>query len=116
MKFTKIFCHIVLLSLMFFFSMQVSSDNLVNVSSGEFLMGDNFNEGLLLSFDSSTTLDWMGYSLDGAANITIQGNTTIPMPDEGYHSIQVSGTVSTGIQYQSDVRHFTVKNETISES
>lgn len=42
-----------------------------------YLVGDNLNEGLLFSFENSTTLDWMGYSLDGQTNRTIFGNTTI---------------------------------------
>jgi hypothetical protein len=71
-------------------------------------IGDNLNEGLLLSYENSTTLDWKGYSLDGAANKTILGNTTIPMPSEGIHQIQVFGNDTMGIMYESDVRHFSV--------
>ena len=71
-------------------------------------IGDNLNEGLLLSFENTTTLDWMGYSLDGQANRTILGNTTIQMPDDGLHTIQVFGNNSLGTIYQSDVRHFSV--------
>ncbi|MFX1276125.1 MAG: hypothetical protein ACFFBP_06225 [Promethearchaeota archaeon] len=80
----------------------------------DYSIGDNINEGLFLGFENSTVLDWMGYSLDGTANISIQGNTTIPMPDDGHHTIQVSGNSTGGIYYQSDVRHFTVKNGLIS--
>ena len=71
-------------------------------------IGDNLNEGLLLSFENTTTLDWMGYSLDGQANRTILGNTTIQMPDDGLHTIQVFGNNSLGTIYQSDVRHFSI--------
>ena len=71
-------------------------------------IGDNLNEGLLLSFENTTALDWRGYSLDGQSNITILGNTTIQMPDDGLHTIQVSGSNSLGTTYQSDVRHFSV--------
>ncbi len=70
-------------------------------------IGDNLNEGLLLSYANSTSLDWVGYSLDGLANKTILGNTTIPMPADGLHSIQVFGNNS-GIMYESDIRYFTV--------
>ena len=59
-------------------------------------IGDNQDEGLLLSFDNSTNLEWMGYSLDGQANKTILGNTTILMLDIGSHSIQVFGNDSLG--------------------
>ncbi|MHA2183321.1 MAG: hypothetical protein ACXAAH_18030, partial [Promethearchaeota archaeon] len=49
-------------------------------------VGDNLDEGLLLSYENIFTLDWMGYSLDGLANKTIFGNTTIPFPSEGLHT------------------------------
>jgi len=52
-------------------------------------IGDNLNEGLLLSFVNTTALDWMGYSLDGQANKTVLGNTTIQIPDDGLHTIQL---------------------------
>ncbi len=68
---------------------------------------DNLNEGLLLSFTNSTMLDWIGYSLDSQSNKTIFGNTTIPMPEEGIHSIQVFGEIL-GTTYQSDKRYFTL--------
>jgi len=72
-------------------------------------VGDNVNEGLLLSIENTTTLDWMGYSLDGTEFITIQGNTTIPMPTgNGQHAIQVSGNSTWGMFYQSEVKIFTL--------
>jgi len=71
-------------------------------------IGDNLNEGLLLSYDNNTALDWKGYSLDGQANKTILGNTTIPMPADGIHNIQVFGNDSVGTMYESDEMYFTV--------
>ncbi len=71
-------------------------------------IGDNLNEGLLLSIENGTVLDWMGYSLDGQANITIGGNTTIPFPSDGCHSIVVSANNTLGTMYQSDKRWFTI--------
>jgi len=71
-------------------------------------IGDNLNEGLLLSFDNSTTLDWMGYSLDGLANKTILGDTTIPFLSNGSHSIQVFGNDSLGNIYESEIRYFSI--------
>lgn len=71
-------------------------------------IGDNQNEGLLLSYDNTTNLDWQGYSLDGQANKRILGNTTIPLPSDGIHNIQVFGNDSMGIMYESSVRHFSV--------
>ena len=69
-------------------------------------IGDNLNEGLLLSFENSTNLDWMGYSLDGQPNRTILDNTTIPIPADGLHIIQVFGNDSLGTMYQSEKRYF----------
>ncbi|MHA2366951.1 MAG: hypothetical protein ACXAC7_23565, partial [Candidatus Hodarchaeales archaeon] len=70
-------------------------------------VGDNMYEGLLLSFENKTTFDWVGYSLDGQANKTILGNTTISMPSEGVHSIQLFANDSMGTVYQSELRYFT---------
>jgi len=73
-------------------------------------IGHNKNEGLLLSYENSTNLEWIGYSLDGKVNITIQGNTTIPMPYNDFHSIQVFGNDSNGNWYVSNFRYFTVNS------
>lgn len=72
-------------------------------------IGDNLNEGLLLSFENDTTLGWIGYSLDGLANRTILGNTTLPLPANGAHNIQVFGNDSFGVVYQSELRYFTIQ-------
>ncbi|GAG71741.1 unnamed protein product, partial [marine sediment metagenome] len=74
----------------------------------DYNIGDNLNEGLLLSYNTNTNLDWMGYSLDGLDNVTIMGNTTIPMPEEGSHSIQVFGNDSSDTMYGSNIRHFSI--------
>ena len=71
-------------------------------------IGDNLNEGLLLSYQNTTTLDWQAYSLDGAANKTILGNTTIPMPTDGFHNVQVYGNDLLGTMYESDFLYFAV--------
>jgi len=54
-------------------------------------IGNNLNQGLLLSYTNNTELSWIGYSLDGQANKTISGNKTIPIPSLGLHKIQVFG-------------------------
>ena len=73
-----------------------------------YTIGDNRHEGLLLSYENSTILDWVGYSLSGAINKTILGNTTIPMPSPGHHTIQVVGNNSIGEMFESDIRHFSI--------
>lgn len=74
----------------------------------DYNIGDNKDEGLLLSYENATPLDWQGYSLDNQANKTILGNTTIPMPVDGGHNIQVFGNDTMGTMYASDLRYFTV--------
>ncbi len=73
----------------------------------DYEIGDNLYEGLLLSFDHDITPDWLRYSLDGQANKTILGNTTIPMPADGPHTIQVFGN-ETGTIHKSEIRNFVV--------
>ncbi|MHA2031164.1 MAG: hypothetical protein ACW99Q_17425, partial [Candidatus Kariarchaeaceae archaeon] len=75
-------------------------------------VGDNLKEGLLLNFTIPEPLDWMAYSLDGGNIITIRGNTTIPIPALGIHTIQVVGNDSFSF-YQSDVRTFEIAFEII---
>jgi len=71
-------------------------------------IGDSLNEGLLLSYENATNLDWKGYSFDGQTNKTILGNTTIAMPDFGLHTIQMFGNDSFGTTFQSAIRHFSI--------
>jgi len=78
-------------------------------------LGDNLNEGLLLSYDNTTTLDWQGYSLDEQDTVTILGNTTITMPSDGLHNIQVFGNNTLGTNYASNLRWFTVDTNPLSE-
>jgi hypothetical protein len=69
---------------------------------------DNLNEGLLLSYENTTNLDWQGYSLDGASHITILGNKVIPFPTDGHQHIQVFGNYSLGNSYKSNLRLFSI--------
>ena len=71
-------------------------------------IGDNLKEGILLSYAKATSLNWQGYSLDGGTNKTILGNTTIPLPDYGEHSIQVFGIDAVGNIHKSEIIFFTV--------
>jgi len=71
-------------------------------------IGDNLDEGLLLSYQNSTSLEWQGYSLDGQVNGTIYGNTTIPIPNDGLHTIQVFGNDSMGTIFESELINFEV--------
>ncbi|MFX1278701.1 MAG: zinc ribbon domain-containing protein [Promethearchaeota archaeon] len=76
-------------------------------------VGDNMDEGLLLSFEQKTALDWIGYSLDEQSNKTIIGNTTLPMPSNGYHNVQIFGNNTIGELFESGKTHFSVEYVTI---
>ncbi|MFX1479263.1 MAG: hypothetical protein ACFFCI_14105 [Promethearchaeota archaeon] len=54
-------------------------------------IGDNLKEGLLLDFKISDSLCWIGYLLDGDILKRIFGNISIPLPEEGFHTIQIAG-------------------------
>ncbi|MFX1514721.1 MAG: DUF2341 domain-containing protein [Promethearchaeota archaeon] len=73
-----------------------------------YYVGDNLNEGLLLNYTTPTPPFWTGYSLDGGANITTLGNTTILMPPVGVHTVQVFGNDSLGNNYRSELRKYEV--------
>ena len=74
----------------------------------DYQIEDNRNEGLMLSIENSTNLDWIEYSLDEQGNKTILGNTTISLPEDGYHNIQVFGNDSSSRSYKSEIQYFSV--------
>ena len=76
----------------------------------DYTVGNNLYEGLLLGFENSTRLDWIGYSLDGQSNKTILGNVTFPMPSLGGHSVQIFGNSTFGTMYQSNKVFFTTSS------
>ena len=71
-------------------------------------VGDNLHEGLFINYETTASLVWEAFSLDGSINKTILGDTTIAMPDFGSHTIQIYGTDSIGTIFESDIRHFEV--------
>lgn len=73
-------------------------------------IGDNILEGLLIGYENSTQLEWIGYSFDNQNNITILGNKTIPILEDGVHSIQIFGNDSLGTMFQSEKRYFTISS------
>lgn len=73
-------------------------------------VGEILEEGLLVKSTNSTNLNITHYSLDGQEKIYICGNTTIPMPTDGTHNIQVFGNDSKGNDYYSDIRYFSVNH------
>jgi hypothetical protein len=81
-----------------------------------YTIGDNMNEGLLLSYDSPISLDWTGYSLDNQINHFINGNTVIELPSVGSHSIQVFGNDSLGNNHESEITFFSIGDFTSNPS
>ncbi len=71
-------------------------------------IGDNLEEGLLLTYENYTNIDWIGYSLDGNMNKTISGNTSIKFPDEGLHTIQIFCNNTQGKAFQTDICNFVI--------
>ncbi len=67
----------------------------VSVTSPLHKVYDNSNVSLVFSVDKP--FDWIGYSLDGQSNVTINGNTTIPNIAYGSHSISVYANSTFGI-------------------
>jgi hypothetical protein len=74
----------------------------------DYNIGDNFKEGLLLSYENSTNLDWMGYSLNGEVNKTIIGNTVFPLSGNGVYNLRVYGRNSSGYIFESPICYFTI--------
>jgi hypothetical protein len=62
---------------------------------------------ILLTFSVSEEADWIGYSLDGANNITITGDSLLSLSD-GSHSVVVYANDTAGNMGVSDVVDFSV--------
>ncbi|MDH5704101.1 MAG: right-handed parallel beta-helix repeat-containing protein, partial [Aigarchaeota archaeon] len=65
-----------------------------------------------LVFTVSRPATWIGYSLDGQANVTIADNTTLLDLSDGPHSIRVFAEDAHGIIGASETVHFSVKDAT----
>ena len=61
-----------------------------------------------LIFTLSEPTSWVGYSLDGAENVTITGNTTLAGLLEGLHYVIVYANGTAGNMGSSDVVYFTI--------
>ena len=62
-----------------------------------------------LNFTVDKPASWIGYSLDGEANVTIVGNTTLTNLSYGAHGIKVCANDTSGNMGSSDEVHFTVR-------
>ncbi len=67
---------------------------------------DTTNVSLIFTVDEPT--DWIGYSLDGAANVTITGNTTLTSLSYGSHRIVVYANDTHGNMGSSNTVYFVI--------
>ena len=74
-------------------------------------IGDNLNEGILLSFETPIDLDSTSYSLDGQDTLSTLGNTVLPMLIDGPHTIKVFGNDSLGYLFHSKIENFVIDTE-----
>jgi parallel beta-helix repeat protein len=61
-----------------------------------------------LTFTVDKPTSWIGYSLDGQANVTINGNTTLADIQDGFHEIILYANSTAGIMGQSNITWFAV--------
>jgi len=61
-----------------------------------------------LNFTVNRETTWMAYSLDGQANVTIVGNTTLTGLSEGTHSLRIYAKNLDGNVGSSNLLHFTI--------
>jgi parallel beta-helix repeat protein len=64
-----------------------------------------------LTFVVDEVTSWIGYSLDGQANVTITGNTTLSELSDGSHSLIVYAKDTAGNTGASEIIYFTIETE-----
>lgn len=62
-----------------------------------------------LMFSVNEPISWIGYSLDGQAEVTIAGNITLSGLSMGEHNLTVSAQDLTGQNWSSDIIEFTIE-------
>jgi len=81
----------------------------ISVLSPENKSYDTTNISLTFTIDESAS--WMAYSLDGQANVTVTGNTTLSGLSDGSHSIIVYANDTAGNTGLSETIYFTIETE-----
>lgn len=66
---------------------------------------------IALNFTVTKTTSWTGYSLDGRANVTITGNTTLTGLSDGMHNLVVYAVDAAGNLGTSEMVYFTIKTQ-----
>jgi hypothetical protein len=73
------------------------------------LENKTYQNSLPLNFTTDESTSWIGYCLDGKANVTIAGNTTLTILSDGKHNITVYATDLAGNTGASETSHFSVE-------
>lgn len=73
---------------------------------------DSYTDGFALNFTVNKPTSWIGYSLDGAGNVTVSGNTTITGLSGGVHAVTVYVRDVYGFEAASNTITFTTTAET----
>jgi hypothetical protein len=68
-----------------------------------------YDSSLFLSFTANKPLSWVGYSLDGKYNMTIDGNTTLTNLLSGEHNVTVYAEDTAGNVGFSETIHFRIE-------
>jgi peptide/nickel transport system substrate-binding protein len=61
-----------------------------------------------LNFTIDKPTSWVGYSLDGAANVTVTNNVTITVPADGFHFLAMYANGTDGYMGSSEIVYFSV--------
>jgi len=69
-----------------------------------------------LNFTVQGSVSWIGYSVDGLANVTILANTTLVNLKEGSHNVTVYINDTDGIMYSSPTVYFTTLASPLQET
>jgi|GEM_PF-2912107 len=95
-------------SLLIHFEVSTTAPSIVILSP---LNGIYATTDLPLTFSVNESTSWIGYSLDGLANVTISGNTTLTGLSEGSHTVLVYADGTAGKMSSSETVDFTVELE-----
>jgi hypothetical protein len=87
------------------FTIDTTSPTITNLSIGNQTYSQN---NITLSYSTNESPSWIGYSLDGKANITLAGNTTLTELTKGPHNITIYANDSLGNIGRSESVNFKV--------
>ncbi len=71
----------------------------------------DFAKGVFLTFGIDEPVGWIGYSLDGNANETINGNVTLTALTEGSHNLIIYANDTAGDMGASQCVYFTISSQ-----